>query len=149
MPIPPLTDEGYLPAGVHDCTMDEVDERFARFQRTDRRIRLFEKLVRYVKEVRSTGMVLELLIDGNFTTAKDEPEDIDLILVLNPDHDFAAELRPFEYNALSKKRVRQNYRFDMVAVARGSPDHDKALAFFQQIRESEFIRKGILRVVLS
>src|SRR5690349_21006811 len=114
MPIPLLNEWGVLPPGVHDCTMEEIEERLARSQMTDQRIRLLEKLVRYVKEARGTGLAVALLIDGSFVTAKDEPEDIDLIVVLKPEHDFAADLRPFEYNVLSKKRVRQEYRFDLL-----------------------------------
>ena len=149
MPIPLLNEWGLLPPGVHDCTMDEIEERFARFQRTNQRIRLFEKLVAYVKEARGTGLAVALLIDGSIVTAKDEPEDIDLIVVLKPEHDFAAELRPFEYNVLSKRRVRQYYRFDTLVAAQGSPQYQTCLDLFQQVRDRELLRKGILRIVFS
>ena len=42
-----------LPTGVHDATLDEVDQCFARFQKSDRRIRLFERLRSFLKEVKS------------------------------------------------------------------------------------------------
>jgi hypothetical protein len=149
VPIPPLDEEGFLPPGLHEGTMDEVEERFARFQRTDQRIRLFEKLARYVREVRSTGMAVELVIDGSFVTAKDEPEDIDLVLVLKPDHNWAAELRPFEYNVVSKERVRKNYRFDLAVVGQDSADYRRSVDFYQQVRYRPGFRKGIVRVHLS
>jgi hypothetical protein len=44
MPIPDLDQGGFLPPGVHDCSLEEIGERFARFQVSDRRMRLFDKL---------------------------------------------------------------------------------------------------------
>ncbi len=44
MPIPPLDDLGFLPEGVHACSLDEVEERFGCFQTVDRRIYLFGKV---------------------------------------------------------------------------------------------------------
>jgi hypothetical protein len=149
VPIPPLTDEGYLPAGLHDCTLEEVEDRFGRFQKSDRRIRLVEKLARYVEDVRKAGMALAVLIDGSFVTAKPDPGDIDLILVLRPGHNFAADLRPFEYNPLSKKRVRQNYRFDLLVAVEGSPEYEKYVALFQQVRDEPSLQKGLLRVAVT
>jgi len=148
MPIPPLDENGFLPPGVHDCTMADVEDCFGRFMRTDQRIRLFEKLVRYLKEVQSTGMAVALLIDGSFVTGKADPDDIDLVLVLKTVHDFTAELRPFEYNVLSRTRVRQNFRFDVLIAVEDSPDYQRHSDFFQQVRDQPQLRKGILRVAI-
>jgi predicted nucleotidyltransferase len=46
--------------------------------------------------------VVELIIDGSFVTGKANPSDVDLVVVLASGHDFSADLRPFEYNFLSK-----------------------------------------------
>jgi hypothetical protein len=35
--IPPFNQDGYLPEGIYDCTMDETAERFGGFQKSDRR----------------------------------------------------------------------------------------------------------------
>jgi hypothetical protein len=96
MPIPEMNEAGLLPEGVHEATLEEVRERFGRFQRTDRRPALFTKLSTHLAEVRASGFVEAVILDGSFVTAKDEPSDIDLILGLRPDRDDRAELRPFE-----------------------------------------------------
>src|SRR4051794_25704968 len=96
MPIPELNEAGFLPEGIHEASLEEVRERFGRFQRTDRRPDLFTKLSLFLAGVRASGLVEAVVVDGSFVTAKDEPSDIDLILVLRPDHDYGAELRPFE-----------------------------------------------------
>jgi len=128
--------------------MEEVEDRFGRFQKTDQRVRLFEKLARYLKEARATGTAVELLLDGSFVTGKPDPDDIDLVLVLKAGHDFTAELRPFEYNVLSRRRVRQEYRFDVLVAVEGSPEYQKYADFFQQVRDRPQLRKGILRVAV-
>ena len=96
MPIPDLTAEGYLPPGIHECTLDEVRDRFGSFSGSDRRCRLFEAFEDYVREVRATGFVQELLIGGSFVTDKRDPGDIDFTAVLRAPHDMSVALRPFD-----------------------------------------------------
>src|SRR6476660_8069089 len=98
MPIPALTADGLLPESIHDCTLDELRERFGQFQRTDARCRLFDRLEAFTREAKATGFVRAVIIDGSFVTSIDIPNDVDNILVLRADHDFAADLRPFAYN---------------------------------------------------
>lgn len=148
MAIPPLNKHGILPTGIHDCTMAEVEERFGGFQGSDRRMRLFAKLRQYVEEVRFAGVALALILDGSFVTNKPDPGDIDLVLVLPADHDFGLERRPFEYNPLSKHRVRKEHGFDLLAVAEGTKAFERVLGFFQQVRRQPTLRKGLLRIQL-
>jgi len=146
MPIPGLDDAGLLPPGVHDCTLDEVRRRFGIFQITDRRPTLYDKLQVLVREAWGSGLVAEIIIDGSFVTAKPDPNDIDLILVLNAGHDFSAELRPFEYNVLSTRQARKIYGFDLLIAMHGSPVYEEYLAFFAQVRGETSRRKGLLRL---
>src|SRR5688572_16803624 len=98
MAIPALTAEGYLPEGVHDCTLDELRGRFGQFQGSDARCRWFDRLQSFVRDAAATGFVNSIIVNGSFVTSKDIPNDIDLVLVLKRGHDFSALLRPFEYN---------------------------------------------------
>jgi hypothetical protein len=148
MPIPDLNEQGFLPRGIHDCTLAEISERFARFQESDQRIRLFAMLQSFVAEARKSGFVVELIIDGSYVTAKPKPNDVDLVVVLASAHDFGADLRPFEYNIVSKRRVRKTYRFDILVAVEGSQACAEYTEFFQQVRGEPELRKGILRVKL-
>jgi predicted nucleotidyltransferase len=147
MPIPELDENGFLPVGIHEATLEEVRERFGRFQTTDRRPTLFANLSLFMAEARASGLVEAVIVDGSFVTAKDEPSDIDLILVLRPDHDERAELRPYEYNALSGRRVRRRFRFDVVLAREGSDVYERAVSFFQGVRGRLGLRKGVVRVI--
>lgn len=122
MAIPKLDDDGFLPEGVHECSLDELQQRFGGAQHLDQRSVLFAKLEQYIQELRSTGMVAGLVVDGSFVTNKVEPNDIDLVLILPENHDFAADLRPFEYNVLSRRRVHKRYAFDVLVAREKSPE---------------------------
>src|SRR6266702_8505073 len=111
MPIPSFNEHGLLPEGVHDCTWPEVAERLCSFQSSDRRPELCRRLRQMVEELRRTNVALALLVNGSFVTAKAQPNDIDLILVLPADWDFAADIAPAAYNLVSKKRVRKRFGF--------------------------------------
>jgi len=148
MPIPDFNEDGLLPLGVYDCSLDEVENRFARFQTTDKRLQLFDKLLNYIKEVRATKRVSSVIIDGSFVTNVDIPSDIDLVLILPPDHNFAEELKPVEYNVLSKKRVNKRYGFDAFLAKENSLVYKEYVAFFQQVKYKPSKNKGILRIIL-
>ena len=148
--IPPLED-GVLPEGVHECTFEELELAFGQFQRSDRRVSLIARLKDYLEEASRSGLVVAVIIDGSFVTAKDEPEDIDLIVVLKSDVNWES-LRPFEYNAVSKRMIKQMYRFDAFPYPEGSSDYKRLLNFFQDVRPKAAYtakaRKGVLRVSL-
>ena len=103
MPIPPLDANGLLPTGVHDCTLEEIKARFGTFQDSDRRPRLFAKLELFLTEARASRVIQCVYLDGSFVTGKPEPNDIDLIVVVAPDHDFGADLSAREYSVLSTR----------------------------------------------
>ena len=146
MPIPEFDEHGLLPIGVHDCTAAEVAARFGVFQGNEQRPRLMAKLTDFLKEVRASGIVREVFVDGSFVTEEPSPNDIDLIVVLPSTHDHAADLLPLQYNVVSRKRVRSRFGFDTVSVRQCTTEHAASIEFFQQVRGEPGLRKGILRL---
>lgn len=147
MPIPNLDHRGVLPPGLHACSLDEIQVRFGSFQESDRRVRLHEELVRYAAEARNSRMIQALVVDGSFVTDKAEPGDIDLVIVLGgamPQGD----LPPFAYNAISKRRIKAMYPFDVVVVPDGGGAYNAAVEFFAQVKHQPGAVKGLLRVEL-
>ena len=142
--IPDLTIDGLLPEGVHACTMTEVQDRFGKFQRSERRIKLTNALGQYLAALRATGFVRRVIVDGSYVSSKEEPGDIDLIVVLDAACDFASEVRPADYNAVSRRQVRRRYGFDVMVVPEDSEALAEKFSFFQQDRGGR--RKGLLEV---
>lgn len=148
MPIPVFTGDGLLPPGVHDATLGELKERFGRVQRSEIRVRLMEHLEGYVEEVRKAGVGLELLVDGSFVTSKDEPGDVDCVLILDPNVKIQSVLSPAKYNVISKRMVRRRHGIDLFAVPADSASVKTWTGFFGQVRGLPGQTKGLVRILL-
>lgn len=116
MPIPQFEENGLLPAGIHDCTLAEIAARFGIFQGNEQRPRLMAKLEAFFAEVRASGIVRAVIVDGSFVTGKRDPGDIDLVLVLPIEIGEDAELLPTQYQVVSKRSVRRRFGFDLEPV---------------------------------
>ncbi len=146
MAIPPFNEHGWLPDGIHDCTLEEAAGQFGGFRRSDRRPELWARFTEFVREAQACGLIEAILVDGSFVTAEPAPNDIDLVLVVAANHDFSADLPPVQYNLLAQRRVWRRFGFDIVVVRNGSENLEQAVAFFQQVKQRPGAKKGILRI---
>ena len=146
--IPLLNEDGWLPEGVHDGTLDEAAARFGRFQESDRRPRLWARFVEFVREAQACGLIDALVVDGSFISAAPVPNDIDLILVVSAYHDFSVDFQPSAYNVLSKRRVYQRFGFDVLVARADSEEYRRYEEFFQQVRLEPGRKKGMVRIPL-
>lgn len=148
MPIPALTTEGLLPAGIHDCSLDEIRKCFGAFRGSDRRPRLFDRLAELVDAFRQSRLFDCLLVDGSFVTRSETPNDVDLIAVLRPGHDFERDLPMSEYALVSRTLLRRRSGFDVMVAELGSPLYETYVEYFSQVRKAPELRKGLLRLRL-
>lgn len=146
--IPTFTEYGYLPEAIYDCTTEEASNRFGTFQRSDRRPQLWAKFVEFMREAESCGLIDAILLDGSFVTVEDEPNDMDLVVVVSSDHDFSREFQPSEYNVLSRRRVHRYFGLDVLVARSESEEYRRYVGFFQQVRLEPGRKKGILRIWL-
>jgi hypothetical protein len=78
MPIPEFDPRtGWLPAGTHEATWEEIE---ARFGFNYRRRQMLADLSWVVKELRERG-VDEIYLDGGFVSEKERTRDIDVVFV--------------------------------------------------------------------
>jgi hypothetical protein len=87
MALPAFNEEGDLPPGVHRATLPEVLERFG--QGSVQRCAVADRLKRVYQLVISTGQLARFVVFGSFVTAKDEPNDVDIILLMEDTFDLA------------------------------------------------------------
>ncbi len=77
--IPEFDDNGYLPPGIHPATLDEIAQRFGRGSE----IREAEMdSVRWLADLSRRAGVARLVINGSFVTDKEEPNDVDCVLLI-------------------------------------------------------------------
>ena len=148
MPIPQLSNNGLLPAGIHVTTLNEIRERFGTFHGSDRRVLLFGRLVQLSSELRQSGLFSALIVDGSFVTAKPAPADIDIIVIFHPNHDWAADLGPSDYALVSRTALRRRFGFDVFLAKAIGGAYERYVEFFGRVREDSSVRKGMLRITL-
>ena len=148
MPIPPLNEIGVLPPGTHACTIGEVQERFGVFKGSDRRIVLTARLFEYFVAASAANVGSCLYVDGSYVTAKPEPDDIDLLLILREDVELDATVPPFEYNARSRGYVKKKFGFDFYFGFENDASSERMLATFRRVKGVPGAEKGLLRLDL-
>jgi hypothetical protein len=140
MPIPSLTDDGLLPDGVHDCSIEEIKSAFGWFGSSGKRSRLFQKLVEYVESVRDTDLIVDIIVDGSFVTSAADPDDIDLLVAVR-ERTSGELLRPIEYNSISKTRVRRRFGFDILVAPEGSREYRRHVEFSLRSKDDRAQRR--------
>jgi hypothetical protein len=95
MSLPAFDNRGDLPVGVHHATLAEVINRFG--SATPQRELVTTRLVHIYELAQQTGKLLRFVIFGSYVTAKPEPNDVDIILVMAddfPEQDYDLSLFP-------------------------------------------------------
>ena len=83
MPLPELDRFGDLPVGVHQASLEEVIARFG--HGTPQRQLVAMRLLRIYDVARGTGKLERFVIFGSYVTAKPNPNDVDIILIMRDD----------------------------------------------------------------
>jgi hypothetical protein len=86
--IPPFNQDGDLPPGVHRATLAEVLQRFG--SGSVQRRAVADRLIRLYRLAISTGQLARFVLFGSFVTAKEEPNDVDAVLLLEDTFDLAS-----------------------------------------------------------
>ena len=73
-----FNDEGCLPLGIYELTLEEVENGFVQGN-SQRRQEIFEHYKIHLKDIKETGCCLNHWIDGSFVTLKENPSDIDTL----------------------------------------------------------------------
>lgn len=88
MPLPEFNEQGDLPEGLHKATLAEVLERFG--SGCEARQEVTAVFQRIYQLVTATGKLDRLVIFGSYITAKLEPHDVDVVLVMKDDFSMEA-----------------------------------------------------------
>ena len=77
---PDFNDDGDLPSGIHQATLAEVIEHFGKG--TPQRRVVTQRLEHIYALVAQTGHLARFIIFGSFITAKPDPADVDIFLLM-------------------------------------------------------------------
>jgi len=141
--IPPLRPDGYLPEGLHRASEAQVIFRFG--TSTHRRRRLALRLRRWLELAREVA-ARRLLVDGSFVTAKQEPGDIDALVLLPAD--FQQQVDRGREAALELEAMLLTRNPEEIFAAEDQDDWEQWVQFFSRTRESDDRRKGLVEIEL-
>jgi len=96
MTLPPSNEFGDLPPGVHRVTIDAVIQRFGRG--SEQRRVVTGRLLHIFVLAQRTDHLSRLIVFGSYVTAKPNPNDVDIILIM--DDEFRLEHCPIEARGL-------------------------------------------------
>jgi len=83
--LPPLTDAGELPLGVHRASLREILDQFG-VGSAQRKV-LALRLDRVYRLAEATNHLARFVVFGSFVTNKLEPQDVDVFLVMEDTFD--------------------------------------------------------------
>ncbi len=69
--------------------------------------------VLYTIKLREAGLGGWIIVNGSFVTAKENPGDIDVILVIGENYDLAAPVSPLEKRILSQEYVKDAFELHL------------------------------------
>ncbi len=141
--IPAFRSDGYLPDGLYLATEAEILFRFGASSRRRRRLAL--RVRRWIELARKIS-ARRLLIDGSFVTAKDEPNDVDAVVLLPAR--FQEQLDQGMEAALEFEEMLLSRRPEEVFAAEDDADWNEWVEFFSRTREADGRRKGLVEVQL-
>lgn len=110
---------GNYQAGIHKISLDDLNENLiANFNSSETRTRNFDGFMNYLDHHFFTDykfMFTKLWIDGSFTTNKNNPNDIDVILFINPllDYEKANFFMNIYYEYIKKSGIENKYFSDV------------------------------------
>lgn len=144
MPIPLFNDDGNLPPGLHEASLEEIEAQFGwNSNRRELLIGLWRVLL-HLKEARCEWAYL----NGSFVTRKHTPADFDLCW---QELGVEESQLPQVFFDFTQKRAAQKRQFSgeiFPATAPGGPDGRSFLDFFQRCKRTNH-RKGIIAIKLE
>ena len=144
MALPPLTDAGELPLGVHRASLREILDQFG-VGSAQRKV-LALRLERVYRLAEATNHLARFVVFGSFVTNKLEPQDVDVFLLM--EHTFDASQLAGDASPLFDHAAAQAHFGASVFWVRHRaawPDEQAAVEFWQVKRGGG--RRGIVEII--
>ncbi len=156
---------GILPEGVHDCSLEEIRQRFTVDITSQSRSQLWTNLQTFIVEVKALGLsIFVIYVDGGFISDKIDTKDIDVAIELPPkdrmrgDSQLANSVKVFlnRFSDWHEDWVQRLGIDSLPNIPPVDPWENDFTQWFQYINPKDMMRlglshedrKGILRVII-
>lgn len=138
--IPDFNKHGNLPAGIYRASIDDIEKRFG--LNSKKRISLFSTFNNFLELIMPFKTnIKQIILDGSFVTTKENPGDIDCIILIKDNTRFTPEIVDKLVNA---KKLYNIHLF--IREERNIKEYKKLLDLFSKDRDLKL--KGVIEVVL-
>ena len=135
---------GDLPAGVHKANIDEVISRFG--TGSLQRQTVARRLERIYNLAKATGQLARFIVFGSFVTAKSDPNDVDIFMVMEDTFDLERVVAPsaivFDHTAAQNGEGASVFWIRRMAAIGGEQE---MIEYWQIKRDGN--RRGIVEVI--
>jgi hypothetical protein len=143
VPIPNLNINGFLPHGLHRCSLQEVEVAFvSQFQSSSSRKQLMNSLKLFYAKWKAFPHFDRMVLDGSFVTNKENPNDIDLIVVLKPSVLHDPMSGAFVGQMSDRASIKHQYSIDAFPVIDEGTEYNDWVSYFIVDRQSNV--RGLL-----
>ena len=144
MSLPPLTENGELPLGVHPASLREALDRFG--VGSHQRKALALRRARVYRVAQASGHLARFVIFGSFVTDRVEPNDVDIFLLMADAFD-ASQLSGEAPLLFDHAAAQAHFGASVFWLRRLAawPDEQTAVEFWQVKRGGG--RRGIVEVI--
>ncbi|MFV1967118.1 MAG: hypothetical protein ACC628_16950 [Pirellulaceae bacterium] len=133
--IPEFDEHGYLPPGIHRCSVEELVARFGSGS-PERQVET-QELLEFIDWARRAGN-RRIIVNGSFATARPAPNDIDIVML--PGDDYPRDEEPWS---------EQESRWPFLQILVAADDEDLELWAREDFGTDRDQReKGVIEVVL-
>ena len=145
MALPQFDSDGDLPAGVYQASLKEMVERFG--HGTPQREIVTRRLRRVCELAQRTGRLERLVVFGSYVTAKADPNDVDVLLVMSTEFVYSEcdeEIAPL----FDHLRAQAEFGASIFAIRASSillETVDEFIAYWQTKRDKSL--RGIVEIV--
>ncbi|MFA7204634.1 MAG: hypothetical protein WC188_13105 [Candidatus Caldatribacteriota bacterium] len=138
--IPDFNKHGNLPAGIYRASIDDIEKRFG--LNSKKRISLFSTFNNFLELIIPFKTnIKQIILDGSFVTTKENPGDIDCIILIKDNTRYTPEIVDKLVNA---KKLYNIHLF--IREERNIKEYKKLLDLFSKDRDLKL--KGVIEVVL-
>lgn len=142
-----------LEKGFKQIALWQLDNIFLEpFGENEQRKQLIDRLKAYLSEFSYLGLNAEVWIDGSFSTLKPEPEDIDVVFLLDESEINSLtdrKLKLFEELFLNRDIVKARYSVDVYFIDRNDEIEKQKWITTYGFDSRKINSKGIYKIQLS
>jgi hypothetical protein len=143
--IPEFLEDGWLPAGHHAATWEEIIASFGGASGS-RRARLTASLLELRDALLEFHITGSLLLDGSYVSAKAEPGDFDVLLIGPADIQVRKDTEPGLARLLDAEVAEKERGYSLFFIPQDSPAREMLQTFWDISKEG--VLKGVVEVTL-